>query len=64
VIEDTGKTWPIQDAKAALIKCSRDIYPDIYNIHTSYLLNVSPFILNLVTRYVLDSEKRQFLLRS
>lgn len=60
VIEDTGKTWPIQDAKAALIKCSQDVYRDIYNIHTSYLLNVSPFILNLVTRYVLDSEKDNF----
>lgn len=59
-IEDTGKTWPVQDAKAALIKCSKDIYPEIYNIHTSYLLNVSPFILNLLTEYILDSEKDNF----
>lgn len=59
-IEDTGKTWPLQDTKAALIKCSQDIYPEIYNIHTSYLLNVSPFILNLLTEYILDSEKDNF----
>lgn len=59
-IEDTGKTWPVQDAKTALIKCSKDIYPEIYNIHTAYLLNVSPFILNLLTEYILDSEKDNF----
>lgn len=59
-IEDTGKTWPVQDAKAALIKASKDIWSDIYNIQTSYLLNVSPFILNLLTEYILDSEKDKF----
>lgn len=59
-IEDTGKTWPVQDAKAALIKCSQEMYQEIYNIHTSYLLNVSPFILNLLTEYILDSEKDNF----
>jgi aspartate/methionine/tyrosine aminotransferase len=53
--EDTGKTWPLQDAKVAILKCSKDIYPELYNIHTAYLLNVSPFILNLVTQYINDS---------
>ncbi len=59
-VEDTGKTWPVQDTKAALIKCSKDLYTDIRNIHTSYLLNVSPFTLNLLTEYILDSEKDNF----
>jgi aspartate/methionine/tyrosine aminotransferase len=59
-MEDTGKTWPLQDAKAAMLKVSDDIYDDIYNIHTAYLLNVSPFILNVLTQYVLDSEKDNF----
>src|SRR3989344_4413763 len=59
-IEDTGKTWPIQDAKVAMLKTSKDLYDEIYSIHTSYLLNVSPFILNLVTQYVLDSQKDSF----
>lgn len=59
-IEDTGKIWPLQDAKVAMLKTSKDLYEEIYNIHTSYLLNVSPFILNLVTEYILDSEKDGF----
>jgi aspartate/methionine/tyrosine aminotransferase len=54
-IEDTGKTWPIQDAKCALLTASDDIYEEIYNIHTSVLLNVSPFVLNVVHHYVQDS---------
>lgn len=59
-MEDTGKTWPLQDAKAAMIKSSADIHDDIYNIHTAYLLNVSPFILNVINQYVLDSEQDNF----
>jgi len=55
--EDTGKTWPLQDAKAAILKCSKDIYPELYDIHTAYLLNVSPFILNVITEYINDSIK-------
>lgn len=54
-MEDTGKTWPLQDAKCALITCSQDINDDVYSIITSVLLNVSPFILNLVAQYVNDS---------
>ncbi|WP_245614078.1 aminotransferase class I/II-fold pyridoxal phosphate-dependent enzyme [Actinokineospora inagensis] len=54
-LEDTGKTWPVQDAKAALLTCSRDIWPELYNIHTSVLLNVSPFVLNMLTEYIEDS---------
>lgn len=59
-IEDTGKTWPLQDTKVALLKTSTDLYEEMYTIHTSYLLNVSPFILNLVTEYILDSERDNF----
>lgn len=59
-IEDTGKTWPLQDAKCALMTVSQDLYEDVYNIHTAVLLNVSPFILNLVTQYVCDSERDGF----
>lgn len=60
IIEDTGKTWPLQDTKVALLKTSKDLHKEMYDIHTSYLLNVSPFILNLVTQYVLDSEEDDF----
>ncbi|MFZ3572072.1 pyridoxal phosphate-dependent aminotransferase [Streptomyces sp. BH097] len=54
-LEDTGKTWPLQDAKCAMLTCSPDLYEEVYNIHTSVLLDVSPFILNFLTRYVEDS---------
>ncbi len=54
-MEDTGKTWPIQDAKCSTLHTSKDINGEIYNIVTSVLLNVSPFVLNLVQRYVEDS---------
>jgi aspartate/methionine/tyrosine aminotransferase len=54
-MEDTGKTWPLQDAKCATIMASRDLDDELYPIVTSVLLNVSPFILKLVTRYIQDS---------
>jgi aspartate/methionine/tyrosine aminotransferase len=59
-IEDTGKTWPIQDAKCALLTASRDLYQQVYNIHTATLLNVSPFILNMLSAYIDDSESDGF----
>ncbi|MFI9742090.1 aminotransferase class I/II-fold pyridoxal phosphate-dependent enzyme [Streptomyces sp. NPDC052494] len=55
-IEDTGKTWPVQDAKAAMLTASDDIKEEVYNLHTSVLLNVSPFVLNMLTQYVENSE--------
>jgi len=59
-MEDTGKTWPLQDAKCATIMASRDLNHEIYQIVTSVLLNVSPFILKLVTRYIQDSAADDF----
>lgn len=59
-IEDTGKTWPVQDAKCAMLTVSKDLYPEVYNIHTAILLNVSPFILNLLSAYIDDSSADGF----
>lgn len=59
-IEDTGKTWPVQDAKCAMITTSDNIREDVYNIHTAVLLNVSPFVLNFLTHYVEDSIQDDF----
>ncbi|MET9676839.1 pyridoxal phosphate-dependent aminotransferase [Streptomyces sp. NPDC006482] len=56
-IEDTGKTWPVQDAKAAMLTASDDIKEEVYNLHTSVLLNVSPFVLNMLTQYVESAEE-------
>lgn len=54
-IEDTGKTWPVQDAKCAMLTVSEDLREAVYNIHTAVLLNVSPFVLNVLSRYIEDS---------
>jgi aspartate/methionine/tyrosine aminotransferase len=59
-IEDTGKTWPLQDAKCAIMTVSSDLYQDIYSLHTAVLLNVSPFVLNLVTQYLYESKRDNF----
>jgi aspartate/methionine/tyrosine aminotransferase len=59
-IEDTGKTWPIQDAKIAMLKVSDNLYDEMYSIYTAYILNVSPFILNFLTEYIKDSQRYQF----
>ena len=60
VVEDTGKTWPLQDAKCAILMSSKDLYQAVYDIHTSVLLNVSPFTLNMLTQYLLDSIRDRF----
>ena len=54
-IEDTGKTWPVQDAKCAMLTPSDDIQREVYDLHTSVLLNVSPFVLNMLTCYIDES---------
>jgi len=59
-IEDTGKTWPTQDAKISLLTSSKNIYKDLYSIYTSYVLNISPFILNLLIKYIDDSVNNNF----
>jgi aspartate/methionine/tyrosine aminotransferase len=60
IMEDTGKTWPLQDTKCATIMSSQGINADLYSIVTSVLLNVSPFILNVVTQYIRDSSDDDF----
>lgn len=58
--EDTGKVWPVQDAKVSILKASMDIYADLYDIKTAYLLNVSPFILRFLIEYLRVSEKTNY----
>jgi aspartate/methionine/tyrosine aminotransferase len=54
-IEDTGKTWPVRDAKCALLTVSEDVWGEVLDIHTGIQLNVSPFVLNVLTRHVRDA---------
>lgn len=57
-IEDTGKTWPTLDMKCSILAASEDLYGALYELHNDLLLNVSPFVLHLVTRYLEDSGRR------
>lgn len=59
-IEDTGKIWPHQDAKVSLLLVSESLREHVRAIHTSVLLNVSPFILRLTSEYATDSELDRF----
>ncbi|MEM6268110.1 MAG: aminotransferase class I/II-fold pyridoxal phosphate-dependent enzyme [Bacteroidota bacterium] len=59
-IEDTGKMWPVMDAKCSIITASEDLYCDLLDIQTDVLLNVSPFILHLLTQYIRESQENEF----
>ena len=54
-IEDTGKTWPTHEIKLSILATSKNIYNDIYDIYTDFILNVSPFALKLLTEFVKNS---------
>lgn len=56
-IEDTGKIWPLQDAKTSILRCSDDLHSEVYDIHSTYILNVSPFVLNVCSEYIRLSQK-------
>lgn len=55
-VEDTGKTWPTQDLKCSILAASKDLFDELRIYHNDILLNVSPFILKLLTEYVADTE--------
>jgi DNA-binding transcriptional MocR family regulator len=52
IIEDTGKYWPLQDLKIGLIACSQSLFDKLNDIHTDLLLNVSPFVLNMLKEFI------------
>jgi len=43
-----------------MLTASQDLYQQVYDIHSSILLNVSPFILNMLSAYIDDSESDGF----
>jgi len=59
-LEDTGKSWPILDMKVAILKASIDVYSDLFDISTAYLLQVSPFALSVLTEYLKDARATSF----
>lgn len=57
-VEDTGKTWPTLDLKCSILATSADLYERILEVHNDVLLNVSPFVLLVLTEYIMDSRRR------
>ncbi|MFJ4830366.1 aminotransferase class I/II-fold pyridoxal phosphate-dependent enzyme [Streptomyces sp. NPDC088747] len=57
-VEDTGKTWPTLEMKCSILATSRDLHESLYELHNDMLLNVSPFVLHLMSRYLEDSGRR------
>jgi DNA-binding transcriptional MocR family regulator len=54
-IEDTGKTWSALDLKVGVIAVSSDLLAELETIHNDILLNVSPFVLEMLRRYIVNS---------
>lgn len=51
-IEDTGKTWPTMELKIGILSAPEPIYTDLEIITDDILLNVSPFIFLLISKYI------------
>lgn len=60
VIEDTGKLWPVRDLKASFIHASKSVRDDLRAIADDVLLNISPFILQVVEEYSKHSSVDDF----
>lgn len=56
-IEDTGKTWSTQDLKLGMLVCSHDLFTAMYLMHDDLLLNVSPFVLMVLTEFINDTRQ-------
>ncbi|MGF9915064.1 pyridoxal phosphate-dependent aminotransferase [Paenibacillus ehimensis] len=57
MVEDTGKTWPTQDLKCSILAMSEDLAEAMLELHNDILLNVSPFILQLLIEYLKDTAR-------
>jgi len=51
-LEDTGKTWPTMELKIGILMASEGIYASLEVITDDMLLNVSPIIFLLLTKYI------------
>ena len=60
-VEDTGKTWPVLDMKVGMLLASPRMRRAVTDITEDYLLNVSPFMLKLITEYIKSDPERSWL---
>ncbi|OGK18660.1 hypothetical protein A3G67_02260 [Candidatus Roizmanbacteria bacterium RIFCSPLOWO2_12_FULL_40_12] len=51
-LEDTGKVWPTLDLKIGLMISNNSLYEDMVSITDDFILNLSPFIIQLLTEYL------------
>lgn len=51
-IEDTGKTWPTLDLKVGSLIASASSHDELQRTTDDLLLNVSPFIFTLISKYI------------
>ena len=54
-IEDTGKTWSTLELKIGFLTVSKSLLQSVNNIHSDFLLNISPFTLILLKEYIEDT---------
>ena len=54
-IEDTGKTWSTLDMKVGMFVASPELHRPLHARNEDLLLNVSPFHLLVLTRFIEDS---------
>ncbi|MBI3384654.1 aminotransferase class I/II-fold pyridoxal phosphate-dependent enzyme [Candidatus Gottesmanbacteria bacterium] len=59
-IEDTGKTWPTMELKIGILAAPEPIYTSLEVITDDMLLNVSPVIFLLLTKYI-EAENKEAL---
>lgn len=59
-IEDTGKTWPVLDLKVGLMVSNSPVVSSIHAITEDYILNVSPFLLRVLTEYIKSDPERSW----
>ena len=59
MIEDTGKTWPTAEIKAPFFAASRarDLFQQLYDIYTDFLLHISPVGVKLAHQFILLSQQ-------
>jgi aspartate/methionine/tyrosine aminotransferase len=55
-VEDTGKTWPLLEMKAGILVSSAPLAASLRRVTDELLLNVSPFILQVLTEVILAGQ--------
>jgi aspartate/methionine/tyrosine aminotransferase len=58
-IEDTGKTWPARELKVGMLSASEMLLPHVGAITDEVMLNVSPFTLSVLARFIRADQKRR-----